>query len=763
MKAKALLLTFLLTSIFLSQIASAISITVSTNKGAYKRGETVKVTGKISGASSYPVSFTWEAKDSTGRRIDFDQATTDSSGKFSFSFVIKSSTSLGKAVVTISYGGVTGSAAFYIKESSSLSLSANPKSVTKGGKVTLTGSLNPKLQGISIKILQSSGGGWSQIATVKTDSNGRFSYTWSANTEGTYSFKATWNGNDKYFGSTSNTVSVKVVKPSKPKGRLTISANATRLLPGQVVEIQGKLEPAKDTKIYLFYTTPIGDNLKFEVEVKKGLLSHTLRLDIEGEWRVKALWPGDHEYASTQSNVLKIVVERKHSNLTLNIYPSKPEIFASVTINGSLYPPLENQTLSLIIENSQETIRREIVTEEAGFYEYTFEVNVSGVWTVSVFWNGTELYKQCMVNTTFTVFKKHSQLTLFFDPPVGVKGEKVEIYGFLTPPLENEEITIKMSINSGKTWTKVVELRTGENGKYSFTWTPQVSSCLLSAEWKGNDAYAGTSTTRLFEIVESLKKAEVEAEGIKAKIFFISNISIIDFKLEKGMLSARLSGASSGHLKIYIDKAIYEIYNASPQSSILLLSRQSYSAFNITDAGKYYKAEILISDVSGDFEVYLIIAAWNVDVEVVDSKENPLSQAYILLTGVTLPLNYSARSDLNGIATFTGIPPGEYKVEVIYWGAKVGEQTILVDGNLKTKIITKVGYWEMKYEELSSKYSQLEEEYKTLLSEHQSLEEKYSELVETSYQLAMAIATLVFLSVFLTLYTIFRERKIFFG
>ncbi len=758
---------FLLILILLIPVSkvAAISITVSTDKSAYKRGETVKVTGSISGAGSYPVSFTWEAKDSEGHRIDFGQGTTDVSGKFSFSFIIRTTSSLGKATVVVSYAGTTGSASFYIKKSSSISISVYPQTVNIGGKVTISGSLTPSLQGASIKIFQLSGGTWTQIATVTTDSSGKYSYTWTAEKEGTYSFKASWNGNAEYFGSTSNTVSVKVAKPSKPKASLTISVNATRISLGESIRVAGKLKPEKNTKISLTYITPQGRSLEFKVEAKAGSFSHVFKPDKYGVWRVKAAWPGDEEYAGAESNILRIIVEKKKSNITLNIYPPEPEVFSVVTVNGSLYPPLENETLNVLIKNPEGLVSRgEIVTEKGGFYELTFEVNVSGVWSISISWNGSSLYDRCIANKTFTVYRKPSQLTLYFNPPIGVEGGEVEIRGSLTPPLEGEGILLKVSMDRGKTWLKIAEIKTGKKGEYKFIWSPKASVYLIMAEWPGSEAYSNASVVKKFEVVKTLKKTEINARGVKAEILFLANISIAEFKVEKGILAAKVNGASSGYLRICIDKAIYDAYNASPESSIVILSEGLKGEVKIEEEGEYYIAEIFIPDLSNSSEICFAIITWSLKIKVLDSKGNPLPNARVfLISTADFTLNYSAESNSGGEVVFTKVPSGEYKVEVFYWGVKVGEEEISVDEDSEIVVATKVGYWEAKYEELNAEYSKLEKDYEALTNKYRLLEEEYSKLTNISYQLAICIAALSFLVVFLILYTIFHEKNIFFN
>jgi len=192
-------------------------ITVSTDKEAYRRGDVVKVTGKIYGANSYPAPFTWEAKSLRGHRINFGQGITGKDGSFSFFFIINSVKLPCKAIIVVSYNGVIGSTSFYIKELTMISISVSSHTVPVGEKVVISGSLTPRLRGAQIKVLQlSNKEEWIQLVEITTDSSGRFNYTWTAEKRGAYYFKAEWDGNDHYYGSMSNIVSVKVIEVREP-------------------------------------------------------------------------------------------------------------------------------------------------------------------------------------------------------------------------------------------------------------------------------------------------------------------------------------------------------------------------------------------------------------------------------------------------------------------------------------------------------------------------------------------------------------------
>lgn len=85
---------------------------------------------------------------------------------------------------------------------SSLLLSASTEFAIAQNEIQIIGSLSPSLEGENITLYFSSYGSvLNQIATIKTNSLGRFSYTWDSPPGGIYSIRANWSGDSNYIGS----------------------------------------------------------------------------------------------------------------------------------------------------------------------------------------------------------------------------------------------------------------------------------------------------------------------------------------------------------------------------------------------------------------------------------------------------------------------------------------------------------------------------------------------------------------------------------
>ncbi|MCS7124106.1 MAG: Ig-like domain-containing protein [Candidatus Bathyarchaeota archaeon] len=104
------------------------------------------------------------------------------------------------------------SASYKTLQPSAISLTLSSILVIHGSALTISGQLSPKLQNKAVAIYFRMGGSpWKALTIVKTDSEGKFSWTWIANETGVCQFKASWSGDDDYAGASSPTITVSVM------------------------------------------------------------------------------------------------------------------------------------------------------------------------------------------------------------------------------------------------------------------------------------------------------------------------------------------------------------------------------------------------------------------------------------------------------------------------------------------------------------------------------------------------------------------------
>jgi hypothetical protein len=138
------------------------------------------------------------------------------------------------------------------------------------------------------------------LATVKTNENGEYSYSWIPTATGQYTIMVSWKGDYRHEGA-SNTAELTVEKASSLI-TLTLSSYTAKM--GDTVNVNGILYPAKATQITIEYTLPNGTITSKTVDSDSaGVFSDTFTANQVGVWQIKASWIGDGTYAGTTASV----------------------------------------------------------------------------------------------------------------------------------------------------------------------------------------------------------------------------------------------------------------------------------------------------------------------------------------------------------------------------------------------------------------------------------------------------------------------------
>ncbi len=104
------------------------------------------------------------------------------------------------------------------KRTSTITMSADPTSVSVGENVTITGSINPIRVGVTVTIEHrlSGAAAWSLLAEAQTDASSGYTYTWETETEGEYELRASWGGDSDTLGDESPVATVTVEAAAGP-------------------------------------------------------------------------------------------------------------------------------------------------------------------------------------------------------------------------------------------------------------------------------------------------------------------------------------------------------------------------------------------------------------------------------------------------------------------------------------------------------------------------------------------------------------------
>ncbi|MDR1991913.1 MAG: hypothetical protein LBQ98_00170 [Nitrososphaerota archaeon] len=103
-------------------------------------------------------------------------------------------------------------ASFHELDPSAITLQCSPLFMVENTKISLSGQILPLVVGENVTVqVQTNGGGWITIATVPTQQDGKFNYTWVVPVVGQIEFRASWIGDKQYNGAYSNVSGIVVL------------------------------------------------------------------------------------------------------------------------------------------------------------------------------------------------------------------------------------------------------------------------------------------------------------------------------------------------------------------------------------------------------------------------------------------------------------------------------------------------------------------------------------------------------------------------
>ena len=106
------------------------------------------------------------------------------------------------------------SSSYTVPDSSSIFMDLSTSLAVSQNRVEISGSLSPAIAGENVTLYISSlGSALSRLATVITDTNGNYFYSWESPEGGIYSLKANWSGDENYSGADSTSFSLVVIPP----------------------------------------------------------------------------------------------------------------------------------------------------------------------------------------------------------------------------------------------------------------------------------------------------------------------------------------------------------------------------------------------------------------------------------------------------------------------------------------------------------------------------------------------------------------------
>ncbi|MEM3985540.1 MAG: MG2 domain-containing protein [Candidatus Methanomethylicia archaeon] len=562
----------------------AISVSVSTDKDAYRRNDDVIISGVVSSGGS-PISGAIVGiivKNPLGGNVFVDQKTTGSDGKYSTSFKLPSDAMIGvyTVSVTATYGSESAinSITFRVKLTSTVSCSVSPTSITIGGSITVSGSISPAVSGAIVTLTFTRPDGTTTTITASTGTGGSYSTAYTPDQVGSWTVYASWAGDDTYFGASSSIASFTVVKITSS---ISLSINATSIYLGRSIFVEGFLRPiVSGATVTIEYTSPNGTVISKSVTINAtGGFRDYFKPDVEGVWRIRATWPGDALRTSASSATFELnVIKKKPSTISCSLSSTSIPAYGNVTISGAISPI--RPFTQVIIQYGVGGVFHNITvvrTDVNGVYRYVWSPTSIGTYLIRALWVGDDEYEGAISSDqTLIVVKGSSSLTISLRPQYVAAGGNITISGVLHPKLSNAPITIMFRAAGGE-WSVLSTVNTDLNGIYRYVWVAPASGVYqFKSSWPGNANLNGAES--------SIVNATIVAQPTTI------SCSISPMKLKVGE-SIRISGA----INPPISGATVTVEIIKPDGSTLHLTNRTLAN------GQY--SMVYYPDIAGSYNV----------------------------------------------------------------------------------------------------------------------------------------------------------------
>jgi len=187
----------------------------------------------------------------------------------------------------------------------------SPGSVEYMSRTTVSGLISPSDQetatGTVILQYSSDGVSWLNITSVQCVASD-YSYSWTTSmAAGIYQIRAIWLGSESYFGSTSSSQQLQIVKANTV---LTCRFSDQTATTGTPIRAEGTVSPAvRYTTVILTFTSPSGFSYnRTALTSGDGSFSVQFTPSEEGTYRVQAYWQGDENHKETRSGTSELRV-----------------------------------------------------------------------------------------------------------------------------------------------------------------------------------------------------------------------------------------------------------------------------------------------------------------------------------------------------------------------------------------------------------------------------------------------------------------------
>lgn len=245
-------------------------------------------------------------------------------------------------------------------------------------------------------------------------------------------------------------VLAKAPPPSAKKtASISVSLSSQTVSIGESVTISGTITPSLTGEVSIMVASDTVFEEIAKVSLEDGSFSYSFTPTAKGVYRIKVSWPGNDEYNPAESEVLTLTVVRKTVELSASLSSSSIFIGDSVTLEGTVTPPVTGKVFILLTPDGKFKKIAEVELEN-GSFSFTLEPKALGTYRVKVVWPGNVEYRPAESSVlTLTVTKVSPTVEISVSKTTANVGETVTVSGTISPFKAETDVVITVTSPSG--------------------------------------------------------------------------------------------------------------------------------------------------------------------------------------------------------------------------------------------------------------------------------------------------------------------------
>ena len=415
----------------------------------------------------------------------------DTTGTYQYEYTF---TKLGENTITATYDGTekytpsNANITVEVEEQDTAIIFDEIASITSGEKAKITGQLvDANGNGLygTVKLLINNG-----RATVKTDSEGKFTYEATLSKVGVNNITASYLGSTRYNPSNATTtVDVTAIETSIELDEIA------PIKSGESITISGKLVDANGNPVVGTIKLLINNGKATVKTDSNGVFTYDYTLSKVGTNNITVSYLGANRYTASEATTT-VTVGALNTKLTIDPVTAKKG--DKITITGKLVDENGNPvvgTVKLLINGGRATVK----TDENGVFSYEYTVTKVGANNITATYEGSNRYTVSTATSTIDVAKAGTQITL---NPLGTVTQKslVDITGQLSDENGNGIYgTVKLLINNGRATVK-----TDKTGAFTYSYNAtRAGDNTIKASYLVSNNYEASEATTNFTVVKA--------------------------------------------------------------------------------------------------------------------------------------------------------------------------------------------------------------------------------------------------------------------